>query len=73
VTKIAAERTFMNKVYYIGDWAVQIGLVYAETSFNHLAKGLDMINCGHWLARVALSTCGAKEQSLSVYAIFPVS
>ena len=39
----------MKKVYYIGDWAVQLGPVYAETSFNHAAKGLDFINYGHWL------------------------
>ena len=24
----------MAKVYYIGDWAVQLGPVYAETSFS---------------------------------------
>jgi hypothetical protein len=28
-------------------WAFQIGAVYAETSFNHAAKGLDFINYGH--------------------------
>ena len=41
----------MSKVYYVGDWAVQIGPVYAETSFNHAAKGLDMINYGKWLVK----------------------
>jgi uncharacterized membrane protein len=39
----------MAKVYYIGDWAVQLGPVYAETSFNHAPKGLDFINYGKWL------------------------
>jgi uncharacterized membrane protein len=39
----------MKKVYYIGDWAVQLGPVYAETSFNHAPKGLDFINYGTWL------------------------
>ncbi len=28
----------MAKVYYIGDWAVQLGPVYAETPFNHSPK-----------------------------------
>lgn len=42
----------MKKIYYIGDWAVQIGPIYAETSFNHAAKGLDFINYGHWLKDV---------------------
>ena len=36
----------MAKVYYIGDWAVQLGPVYAETSFSHVPKGLDFINYG---------------------------
>lgn len=38
----------MAKVYYIGDWAVQLGPVYAETSFNHAPKGLDFINFVFW-------------------------
>jgi uncharacterized membrane protein len=50
----------MKKVYYIGDWVVQIGPVYAETSFNHAAKGLDCINYGHWL-RDAIQSTGEFE------------
>ena len=50
----------MAKVYYIGDWAVQIGPVYAETSFNHAAKGLDMINYGQWLVK-AVESSGRHE------------
>jgi uncharacterized membrane protein len=46
----------MKKVYYVGDWAVQIGPVYAETSFNHAPKGLDFINYGHWLKEALQST-----------------
>lgn len=45
-----------KKIYYIGDWAVQIGPVYAETPFNHAAKGLDFINYGHWLVDAMQST-----------------
>jgi uncharacterized membrane protein len=45
----ATKSKSMKRVYYIGDWAVQIGPIYAETSFNHAAKGLDFINYGHWL------------------------
>lgn len=45
-----------KKIYYIGDWAVQVGPVYAETSFNHAAKGLDVINYGHWLLDALQST-----------------
>lgn len=46
----------MKKVYYVGDWAVQLGPVYAETSFNHAPKGLDVINYGHWLMDAIRST-----------------
>lgn len=46
----------MKRIYYIGDWAVQIGPIYAETSFNHAAKGLDFINYGHWLLDALQST-----------------
>jgi hypothetical protein len=38
----------MRKIHYIGDWAVQIGPVYAETSSNHATKGLDFISYGKW-------------------------
>jgi uncharacterized membrane protein len=46
----------MAKVYYIGDWAVQLGPVYAETSFNHAPKGLDFINYGKWLVAAVESS-----------------
>ncbi|MBK1792152.1 glutamine amidotransferase [Persicirhabdus sediminis] len=54
----------MAKIYYIGDWAVQIGPVYAETSFNHAAKGLDFINYGKWLVEAVNSS--DKHEIVSV-------
>ena len=39
----------MSKIYYVGDWAIQMGPVYAETPFNYAYKGLDLINYGQWL------------------------
>ena len=50
----------MTKVYYIGDWAVQLGPVYAETSFSHVPKGLDFINYGQWLVS-AVESSGRHE------------
>lgn len=50
----------MAKIYYIGDWAVQLGPVYAETSFNHTPKGLDVINYGKWLVS-AIESSGRHE------------
>ena len=50
----------MAKVFYIGDWAVQLGPVYAETSFSHTPKGLDFINYGKWLV-AAIESSGRHE------------
>lgn len=46
----------MARIYYIGDWAVQLGPVYAETPFNHSPKGLDFINYGKWLVEAIKSS-----------------
>ncbi len=50
----------MAKVYYVGDWAVQCGPVYAETPFNYAFKGLETINYGKWL-KAALESDGRHE------------
>jgi len=57
----------MKKVFYIGDWAVQLGPVYAETSFNHAAKGLDFINYGHWLLEAIESSGEFKVKSVPTW------
>lgn len=57
----------MKRVYYIGDWAVQIGPIYAETSFNHAPKGLDFINYGHWLMEAMESTNEFQVKSVPTW------
>jgi uncharacterized membrane protein len=47
----------MAKVYYVGDWAVITGPVFAETPFFHSPKGLDIFNYGIWLKK-ALESMG---------------
>ena len=39
----------MAKIYYVGDWAVMLGPVFAETPFNYSPKGTDVFNYGKWL------------------------
>ena len=39
----------MKKVYYVGDWAILTGPVFAETPFHHSPKGLEIFNYGIWL------------------------
>lgn len=56
----------MAKVYYIGDWALQLGPVYAETPFNYAHKGTASINYGKWL-KAALGTAGHEVQSVPTW------
>jgi uncharacterized membrane protein len=46
----------MAKIYYVGDWAVELGPVYAETPFNYAFKGTDVFNYGAWLKEALEST-----------------
>jgi uncharacterized membrane protein len=39
----------MARIFYVGDWAVMLGPVFAETPFNYAWKGTDIFNYGHWL------------------------
>jgi uncharacterized membrane protein len=48
------------RVYYVGDWAVLTGPVFAETPFYYSHKGLDIFNYGHWL-KSALEATGEHE------------
>ncbi len=50
----------MAKIYYVGDWAVLTGPVFAETPFYHSPKGLDIFNYGKWL-KDALESTGAHQ------------
>jgi len=50
----------MAKIYYVGDWAVMIGPIFAETPFNYAVKGTDLVNYGHWL-KEALESSGLHE------------
>ena len=50
----------MAKVYYIGDWAVMTGPVFAETPFNYSPKGLEIFNYGTWL-KTALESTGEHQ------------
>ncbi len=50
----------MAKIYYVGDWAVLTGPVFAETPFHHSPKGLDIFNYGKWL-KEALESSGKHE------------
>lgn len=54
----------MAKIYYVGDWAVMLGPLFAETPFNYAWKGTDVFNYGHWL-KDALES-GGEHQVASV-------
>jgi uncharacterized membrane protein len=44
------------KVFYIGDWAVALGPVFAETPFNYAYKGLETYRYDHYLRDAIEST-----------------
>jgi len=46
----------MAKIYYVGDWAVSLGPVFAETPFNYADKGLDIYTYGKFLTEALEST-----------------
>ena len=46
----------MANIYYVGDWAVLTGPVFAETPFHYSPKGLDIFNYGKWLKDALEST-----------------
>jgi uncharacterized membrane protein len=50
----------MAKIYYVGDWAVSCGPVFAETPFNYAYKGLDLYRYGKWL-KDSLESTGQHE------------
>jgi uncharacterized membrane protein len=47
-------------IYYVGDWAVSCGPVFAETPFNYAHKGLDIFYYGRWL-KAALESTGEHQ------------
>ena len=46
----------MAKVFYIGDWAVSLGPIFAETPFNYAFKGLQTFRYDHYLKEAIEST-----------------
>jgi uncharacterized membrane protein len=54
----------MAKVYYVGDWAVLLGPIFAETPFNYAVKGTDVYDYGRWLKEALEST--GRHQVTSV-------
>lgn len=50
----------MARILYIGDWAVALGPVFAETPFNYAFKGLETYRYDHYL-RDALESTGDHE------------
>jgi uncharacterized membrane protein len=50
----------MANVYYVGDWAVLMGPMFAETPFNYAWKGTEIFNYGTWL-KDALESSGEHQ------------
>lgn len=50
----------MAKVLYIGDWAIALGPVFAETPFNYAFKGLETYRYDHYL-KDAIESSGEHQ------------
>lgn len=50
----------MARIYYVGDWAISLGPVFAETPFNYAHKGLDIFYYSRWLKN-ALQSSGEHQ------------
>lgn len=57
----------MAKIYYVGDWAVMLGPVFAETPFNYAFKGTEIFNYGHWLKSALESTGEHQVDSVATW------
>ncbi len=57
----------MAKIYYVGDWAVMCGPVFAETPFNYAYKGLEMYNYGKWLKEALESSREHQVESVPTW------
>ena len=57
----------MAKIYYVGDWAVLTGPVFAETPFHYSHKGLDIFNYGIWLKNALESTGQHQVESVPAW------
>lgn len=54
----------MARIYYVGDWAILLGPVFAESPFSHEVKGTEVFNYGKWLK--AAIEAGGEHQVESV-------
>lgn len=54
----------MAKIYYVGDWALLLGPVFAESPFNYEFKGTDIFNYGRWLKEALESTGEHQVESV---------
>lgn len=57
----------MANIYYVGDWAIMLGPVFAETAFNYAPKGTEIFNYGHWLKTALESTREHRCQSVPAW------
>jgi uncharacterized membrane protein len=55
------------RIYYVGDWAIMTGPVFAETPFYHAPKGLDIFNYGKWLKDALESSGEHSVQSVPTW------
>jgi len=57
----------MAMIYYVGDWAIMLWPVFAETPFNYAHKGTEIFNYGKWLKSALESTSDHEDASIPTW------
>lgn len=62
----------MARIYYVGDWAVMMGPIFAESTFYYEYKGVEIFNDGKWLVD-ALQAAGHEVRSVPAWDFYKIA
>lgn len=63
----------MSRIYYVGDWAIMMGPIFAESPFNYEYKGAEIFNYGTWLVNALLSDGRHQVTSVPAWDFYKLS
>jgi uncharacterized membrane protein len=63
----------MAKIYYVGDWAMMLGPIFAESPFNYEFKGTELFNYGKWLVDAIESDAQHSIVSVPAWEFYKLS
>ena len=63
----------MARIYYVGDWAIMMGPIFAESPFNYEYKGAEIFNYGTWLVEALQSDGRHQVTSVPAWDFYKLS